>query len=196
MTYLVQYGFKLKQDLNLSVSNMIPGINESKILTMNISCECKCKFNGTKCNSNQWRNNKKCQCKCKKWSVFHIYIFNSISQFQFILSILICFIFVLWSGNKCYFFNDIINIKKFDLNNIKIDEKPYKNILVYYFGYVTIKKYVNIYSVNPLHLILRHINVYFEEINENKYLMVVPTNESKEKIKKYEDLWIKIRRFD
>ena len=26
--------------------------------------------------------------------------------------------------------------------------------------------------------------------------MVVPTNESKEKIKKYEDLWIKIRRFD
>ena len=30
----------------------------------------------------------------------------------------------------------------------------------------------------------------------DKYLMVVPTNESKEKIKKYEDLWIKIRRFD
>ena len=53
MTYLVQYGFKLKQDLNISVSNMIPGINESKILTMKISCECKCKFNGTKCNSNQ-----------------------------------------------------------------------------------------------------------------------------------------------
>ena len=48
MTYLVQYGFKLKQDLNLSISNMIPGINELKTLTMNISCECKCKFNGTK----------------------------------------------------------------------------------------------------------------------------------------------------
>ena len=196
MTYLVQYGFKLKQDLNISVSNMIPGINESKILTMNISCECKCKFNGTKCNSNQWRNNKKCQCKCKKWWAFYVYIFNSITHFQFILSILICFIFVLRSGNKCYFFNDIINIKTFDSNNIKIDEKPYKNILVYYIGYVTIKKYVNIYSVNPLYLIFRYINVYFEEINKNKYLMVVPTNESKEKIKKYEDLWIKIRRFD
>ena len=61
---------------------------------------------------------------------------------------------------------------------------------------MTIKKYVNIYSVNPLYLIFRYINVYFEEINKNKYLMVVPTNESKEKIKKYEDLWIKIRRFD
>ena len=103
---------------------------------------------------------------------------------------------MLWSGNKCYFFNDIINIKNFDSNNIKIDEKPYKNILVYYIGYVTIKKYVNIYSVNPLYLIFRYINVYFKEINKNKYLMVVPTNESKEKIKKYEDLWIKIRRFD
>ena len=31
-----------------------------------------------------------------------------------------------------YFFNDIINIKSFDPNNIKIDEKSYKNILIYY----------------------------------------------------------------
>ena len=37
------------------------------------------------------------------------------------------------------------------------------------------------------------INVYFEEINGNKYLTPVPTNESEEKIKKYEELWIKIR---
>ena len=29
------------------------------------------------------------------------------------------------------------------------------------------------------------INGYFEEINENKYLTLVPTNESKENIKKY-----------
>ena len=37
------------------------------------------------------------------------------------------------------FFNDIINIKDFDPNNIKIDEKLYKNILIYYIGYVMIK---------------------------------------------------------
>ena len=51
-----------------------------------------------------------------------------------------------------YFFNDIINIKNFDLNNIKIDEKSYKNIIIYYIGYVTVKdwKYVKINSVNPL----------------------------------------------
>ena len=39
--------------LNLSVLNMITGKNESKILTKDISCEGKCKFDGRKCNSNQ-----------------------------------------------------------------------------------------------------------------------------------------------
>ena len=31
----------------------------------------------------------------------------------------------------CYFFNGIINIKIFDPDKIKIDEKSYKNILIY-----------------------------------------------------------------
>ena len=53
------------EDLNLSVFNMIRGINESKTLTKHKSCECKCKFGGTKCNSNQWWNNHKCQCESK-----------------------------------------------------------------------------------------------------------------------------------
>ena len=39
-----------------------------------------------------------------------------------------------------YFFNDIINIKDFDPNNIKKDEKSYKNILLYNIGSVKIKK--------------------------------------------------------
>ena len=47
-----------------------------------------------------------------------------------------------------------------------------------------IKKDLKIYSVNPLYLIFTNVNRYFEEINGNKYLMLVPTNESKEKIKK------------
>ena len=82
-----------------------------------------------------------------------------------------------------YFFNDIINIKKFDPNNIKIDEKYYKNILIYYIGYVTIKdlKYLKINSVNPLYLVFSKFNGYFEEINGNKYLTLDSTNENKEK---------------
>ena len=37
------------------------------------------------------------------------------------------------------------------------------------------------------------INGYFEEINGNRYLTLVPTIESKEKTKKYEEMWIKIK---
>ena len=48
-----------------------------------------------------------------------------------------------------YFFDDIINIKNFHPNNITTDEKPYRDILIYYIGYVTIKdlKYVKTNSV-------------------------------------------------
>ena len=42
------------EDLNLNVFNTITGINESKTLIKHISCECKCKFEKRKCNSNQW----------------------------------------------------------------------------------------------------------------------------------------------
>ena len=54
-----------------------------------------------------------------------------------------------------YFFNDMINIKIFYPNNIKIDENSYKDILIYYIGYVTFKdlKYVKVNSVNSLYLI-------------------------------------------
>ena len=78
----------------------------------------------------------------------------------------------------------ITNIKHFDQNNIKIDEKSNKNSLIYYIEYVTIKdsKYLKINSVIPLYLIINKVNGYFEEINKSKYLMLLPTNESKEKI--------------
>ena len=59
--------------------------------------------------------------------------------------------------NRTYcFFDDIINVKNFDPNNIKTDEKSRKNILVYSIRYVTIKdsKYVKINSVNAIYLIL------------------------------------------
>ena len=58
-----------------------------------------------------------------------------------------------------YFFNDMINMKNFDPDNIKLDGKSYKNILIYYIGYVTIKdsKYVKIYRVNPLYFIFNKV---------------------------------------
>ena len=52
---------------------------------------------------------------------------------------------------------------------------------------------MKINSRNPLYLIIDKINGYIEESNGNKYLTLVPTNELKDIIKKYEELWNKIR---
>ena len=51
-----------------------------------------------------------------------------------------------------YFFDDMINIKDFVSNLLKMDKKLYKNIGIYYIGYITIKysDYVKINCVNPL----------------------------------------------
>ena len=38
------------------------------------------------------------------------------------------------------FYNDMINIKKFDSNLLKINKKSYKDIGIYNIGYITIKK--------------------------------------------------------
>ena len=98
--------------------------------------------------------------------------------------------------NRTYYFSDdMINIKNLDLNKIKTDEKPHKNIFIYYVGYMIVKNlnYVKINSLNPLYLITYKVNGYIKESNGNKYLTLASTAESKEIKKKYEELWSKIR---
>ena len=86
-----------------------------------------------------------------------------------------------------YFYNDIINLKNFDSNFLKIDKKHYKEINIYYIGYIAIKKTYdceNIHSVNPLYLtdILKK--------NGNKYLIFdYSVNENKALLKKYANFW-------
>ena len=78
------------------------------------------------------------------------------------------------------------NIKNFDSDLLKIDKKAYKNIDIYYIGYITIKDtdYINIHSVNPLYLIFDKVDGYIEESNENKYLTLVSNNKNKEVLTK------------
>ena len=91
-----------------------------------------------------------------------------------------------------YFYNDMINIKDFEPNLLKIDKKSYKNIDIYYIGYITIKKIddcENIYSVNPLYLIIGKVDGHIEEKNESKYFVFDSTDETREVLKKYTELW-------
>ena len=95
-----------------------------------------------------------------------------------------------------YFYNDIIDLKDFDAKLLKIDKKSYKNIDIYYIGYITIKKIddcENIYSVNPLYLIIGKVDGHIEcnsvqKNNGNKYLVFDSTDENKEVLKKYREL--------
>ena len=95
-----------------------------------------------------------------------------------------------------YFYNDIIDLKKFQSNLLKIDKKSYKNISIYNIGYITIKKIddcENINSVNPLYLNIAHASGYIKEKGVKKYLVFDSTDENKELIKKYNDVFNGIR---
>ena len=84
---------------------------------------------------------------------------------------------------------------------LKIDKKSYKDIGIYNIGYITIKKiddYENIYSVNPLYLIIAHASGYTErssaeEKGVKKYFVFDSTYENKELLKKYNDVFDEIR---
>ena len=84
----------------------------------------------------------------------------------------------------------MIDIKDFDSNLLKIDKKSYKNIDIYYIGYITMKDsdYVKINSVNPLYLIIDKVDGYIEEKNGNKYLTLVSTDKNKKLLIKYIEL--------
>ena len=69
--------------------------------------------------------------------------------------------------------------------------------MIYYIGYVTIKKigdYNNINCVNPLYLMINEMIGYFEEKNENKYLVLDDIYENKEVLEKYEEVWEGIKK--
>ena len=102
-----------------------------------------------------------------------------------------------------YFYNDIIDIENFDAKLLRIDKKSYKDIDIFNIGYVTKKKIgdcMNINSVNPLYLGITYINGYIEEKDSSKYLVFDSTDENKELLKKYNDVFngimSKIREID
>ena len=91
-----------------------------------------------------------------------------------------------------YFYNNQINLKDFDAKLLKVEEKDYNEIDIYYIGYVTIKKITNcnnINSVNPLYLMIDEMIAHCEEKNENKFLVLDDVDENKEVSKKYEAVW-------
>ena len=96
-----------------------------------------------------------------------------------------------------YFYNNQISIIDFDARLLKVDKNNYKEIDIYYTGYVTVKTIANcnnINSVNPLYLMINEMIGHFEEKNENKYLVLDDIDENKEVLQKYEEVWNGIKK--
>ena len=92
--------------------------------------------------------------------------------------------------NQTYhFFDDIINAKNYHSNLLKIDNKSFKSIDIYYIGYITIKKIgdcENIHSANTLHLIIHSATGHLTEKNNEKYLILDSAD-------KCEEVWSELR---
>ena len=73
------------------------------------------------------------------------------------------------------------NIKDFDPSLLKIDKKTYKNIGIYYIGYITMKDsdHVKINSVNPLYISINEVDGSVAEKNGNKYLIFASIDKKK-----------------
>ena len=64
----------------------------------------------------------------------------------------------------CYYFDDVIKIEDFNFDNILLDEKSYKNILMYGILYKTL------IGVKPLHMMCVKVDGFSREFDVNKYL--------------------------
>ena len=88
-----------------------------------------------------------------------------------------------------YFCDDMINIKNFHSNLLKIDKKLHEDIDIYYISYIMFKKFSdceNNHSVNPLYLIIHSAAGHFKEKYGEKYLIIDSTE-------KYEEVWSRIK---
>ena len=75
------------------------------------------------------------------------------------------------------FINDLITINNLHPNKIKIDKNQYKNT-----NWILDSqkiRYIKMNVVNLSYLIINKINEYIEKSDGNKYLMLVPIDESK-----------------
>ena len=90
-------------------------------------------------------------------------------------------------GRTYYFYNDLINIKNVNINNLKLDKKGVLGNDVYYIGYITKKPQWNVNSVNPLYLMIDRIKGHFEEVEGDKYLIV--SSENGDIMQKYQEVF-------
>ena len=87
--------------------------------------------------------------------------------------------------NYCY--NDLLNFKNFNNNKLKLDKKGVLRNDVYYIGFITKQPQWNVFSVNPLYLIINKIKGHFEEVDGDKYVII--NSEKSDIVQKYQEVF-------
>ena len=87
-----------------------------------------------------------------------------------------------------YFYDDMINIKNFDPNLLKLEKKTSTDTAICYIGYVTKKDEYKINSVNPLYFLVHKIDGFIEEKEGSKYLNIPSTDRKSRVLKKYAEV--------
>ena len=92
-----------------------------------------------------------------------------------------------------YFYDDLININEFDPNLLKLDKNSFKNIGIYYIGYIKKKDEYKINSVNPLYLLVHKIDGFIKEKERKKYLNIASTNNNSEVLKNMKKCGVELK---
>ena len=75
------------------------------------------------------------------------------------------------TNSVCYYFDDIININDFDLDNILIDEKSYENILI-----CDVVCKIS-YGAKPLRIVFGKADGYIRKYDKTRYLAFFHSDE-------------------
>ena len=89
-----------------------------------------------------------------------------------------------------YFFNSMTNIKNLDTNLLSINQISFTSTDSVIFD---IKYFKNPDSVNYLYLINNDVGAYFEEYNENKYLVFALADKNRKALENYKEPWSEIK---
>ena len=92
-----------------------------------------------------------------------------------------------------YFYNDLINLEKFNPSLLKLDKKSSMDINIYYIGYVMKKSDYTINSANPLYLLIKKLDGFIDEKEGNKYLNITLTVSNNDVLIKYAEVWSGIK---
>ena len=87
----------------------------------------------------------------------------------------------------------MINVLGFKASNLKLEKKTWKDLDIYFIGFVDKKSDWNVNSVNPLYLMINRFYGHIEEENGNKYLIISDISKNSDVLKKYDQVFAGIK---